>query len=594
MNGHDVVVCFGFEADRVRRQPWHVARGIATGLTARGRRVTLLTDARLPPNDEDFTVCRLPALVLRGEPAPALRAALDQCRPDRVFVVIGIHELLWPRRFRLHQPTYLIVAAQAFSLGEILSAPLVDLWRERTLLALVLLNALIPASVLRRGFARSGASGLVFLSEAARRRFAAFGLHDGVTLRPQVEPPVSPVARLGTEVPVILYTGPPLALRGADLALETFERARADGLDARLQLLLRPDGAPSAMRRFIRRVERSRWRSSIELVTDMLSAGEMRRYQALADVHLLPFRLTVSDAPLVVIEAGLTGRPVVTLETAGVSEYARTFGGLVAASPDELPEALRLACRRPRRHVPIDDWTGWARATSGLADLAPLPANRLRTIALIGIDGAGKTTLARRLRDRLAANGLASTHVWSRYRNYLSKPLLAFARLTGHNRKLWFGGIKVGVHDFENWLARPFLLLQRIDLVLDAWLRIRPAARQDLIVMDRCVLDQIVDVAADTGLTDEIVERLAPRLFDLLPQPATVVLVDREPLLIGRDRLDALMDPKLLRRRAIYRRLAARLSLPIVDNDGSLEAADRRLDRIVGIEPATDGCQARR
>ncbi|WP_027134527.1 glycosyltransferase [Geminicoccus roseus] len=592
MTGHDVLVCFGFEQDRIRRQPWHVARGIALGLRARGRRVTMLTDAAAPPAGEPFAVASVPRLFGRDEPTRATREALAELRPERIFVVVGIHEFLRPGRFRLGAPTFLVVAAQPFRLGDFLRIAPLDLWRERHLLGRALLGSLLPGAMLRRGFRASGASGLVFVSEAAKARFAELGIEASVTIHPQVEPPAAPPARVGTWIPTILYSGPPLALRGADLALQSFEYARAAGLTARLQLLLRPDDRPEATQRFLARVERSPWRASIEVVTGMLSADEMSRRLSAADVHLLPFRVTVSDAPLVVIEAGLTGRPVVVLDTAGVTEFARAFDGLVAASADALPDALRQACSRPRQAVAAQGWTRWEQAVAPLAELAPLGPERLGTVALIGIDGAGKSVLAQRLQARLADAGHRSTHVWSRFRNYLSKPLLALARLTGHNRKLVVGGVKVGVHDFENRYGRPFVFLQRIDLVLDAWLRVRPASARGLVVMDRCALDQLVDVAVDTGLDDELIDRLAPRLFALLPQPAKVVLVEREPLLIGRTRPDALMDPKLLRRRAVYRRLAARLGLPVLLNDGSIEAADQQLDRIVGLAPPSDALRA--
>ncbi|HWL69248.1 MAG TPA: glycosyltransferase [Geminicoccus sp.] len=593
MSGHDVVVCFGFEADRVRRQPWHVARGIALGLLAHGRRVTIVTDARSPPGGEPFRIVALPRLFSGNAPDSALRDALVMLAPDRIFVMIGIHELLRPGRLRLGARVFPIVAAQPFRPRDVLRLSAADLWRERHLLRLTLLAAFLPDCLIRQGFRQSGATGLVFVSAAARARFAEMGIGVSLVLRPQVEPPPSVPTQVRSPVPTILYCGPPLALRGADLALDAFERASAAGLEARLQLLLRPDDRPSLMRRFLARVERSPVRTSIEVVTEMLPAEAMRRHLAAADVHLLPFRVTVSDAPLVVIEAGLTGRPMVVLDTPGVAEYARAFGGIVVDRPARLVAALRDACGRAVQPIAVQEWTSWPQAVAPLDRWAGQTPPRLATIALIGIDGAGKTTLLRRLQGRLAAAGQGSTHVWSRFRNYTSKPLLVLARLTGHNRKLVLGGVRIGVHEFANGLAGPFLWLQRLDLWLDRQLRIRPAAKRGLVVMDRCALDQLVDMAVATGREAELVERLAPNLLEGLPQPALVVLVDREPLLIGTSRPDALMDPKLLRRRACYRLLAARLHLPVLQNDASLEAADRFLDRLVGLAPEPGGRRAR-
>jgi hypothetical protein len=42
------VVCPGFSAERVRRQPWHVADGLARGLAAQGHEVCLFTDRAGP------------------------------------------------------------------------------------------------------------------------------------------------------------------------------------------------------------------------------------------------------------------------------------------------------------------------------------------------------------------------------------------------------------------------------------------------------------------------------------------------------------------------------------------------------------------
>ena len=39
------ILCPGFAAGRIRRQPWHVADGLARGLAALGHDVRLLTDA---------------------------------------------------------------------------------------------------------------------------------------------------------------------------------------------------------------------------------------------------------------------------------------------------------------------------------------------------------------------------------------------------------------------------------------------------------------------------------------------------------------------------------------------------------------------
>lgn len=564
------VVCFGLERDRVRRQPWHVALGIARGLAALGHRVTLVTDARDPPEEPRLAVATLPALLVTGRASDALRRTVAAGGFERVFLVCGAFGLPRMRPLGLEAAVTIVLASPRARLRELFSVGLAALWREREVAALPLVNALLPGFLLRRGLARSGADDVLYLSETARLRYGALGLPRGRLLRPQVDSALCTGLPPPSAPPRVAYLGPALALRGVDLAIEAFERATALGLDARLELLIRPDGGPRALAWLERRLASSPERDRIDLDTRMLAPEELRDRLARCHAFLLPFRAPVSEVPLVVIEAALSGRPVVVLEAPGVSEYAVALGGVVAARPEDLPHALLHALRRAPSPPPDPaGWTNWERAVEPL--LAPTqPLARLRLLAICGVDGAGKTFLLDRLRARLAAEGIATRHVWSRFRNYLSKPLLAAARLTGHNRKQRHPGFTIGYHDFRGTLwARPFLALQTVDLALDTLARFRAP---ELILADRCPLDTLVDLAVDTGLDELVLDRLGPRILALLPRPAAAVVVQRSPALIAVQRPDAVADRNFARRRALYQRLAAHLDLPLIDNDGPIEA----------------------
>ena len=251
---------------------------------------------------------------------------------------------------------------------ELLRLRLSQLWRERSLLTLPLVNALLPGLVLRRGLRRSGAAEMIYLSSAARERFTLLGLPPGRLLLPQIEaasvlpPPPDGPFRVG-------YFGPPLATRGADLALEAFEEAVARGLEGRLQLLLRPDSGSTSIGRFLARVDRSPQRHRIDCRVGMLRPQMLRQELARCHAFLLPFRLTISEVPLVVIEAGLSGRPTIVLEAPGVDEVARQLGGIIAASPAALPDALLAAASRPpARPCDTRAWTDWGHAVEPLLD----------------------------------------------------------------------------------------------------------------------------------------------------------------------------------------------------------------------------------
>lgn len=214
----------------------------------------------------------------------------------------------------------------------------------------------------------------------------------------------------------------------------------------------------------------------------------------------------------------------------------------------------------------------------------------LAMIAICGGDGSGKTKLANLTLDHLAIAGIPHRQIWSRFRNYLSKPLLGLTRLTGHNRKEVSGGVRTGYHDFAGHpvLAWGFLALHTVDLALDILIRFR-LRRRGVIVADRCAIDSLVDLAVDTGLDDVVLDRIGPRLLRLMPQPLLAVVVERPARLIAAQRPDALADRHFARRRALYARMARRLSLPVVRNDASLDVVMRELSRLVAAAPAPGG-----
>jgi hypothetical protein len=234
----DLVICFGFAAERRRRQPWHMAHGLATGLAALGRAVTIVTDVTDQPiadagPGQPYAIRAVPELARRGRPSPALRQLSRDLAPSRIYLVTGAFAIARMTPLELGAPTDLVIASPRLSLREILAVGPTELWRERRLMLLPLVNALLPGRLIARGFRRSGAVRPIYLSRAGRERYRALGLPSGPLLRPQVDPQAClahpALNAAAAHPPTVAYLGPPLALRGAHLALAAFEAAVARG-----------------------------------------------------------------------------------------------------------------------------------------------------------------------------------------------------------------------------------------------------------------------------------------------------------------------------------------------------------------------------
>ena len=222
--------CPGFAADRVRRQPWHVADGLARGLLALGHEVIAVHRRGRSALLRPLPWCRCSSPDQRAAaPAELCRLPRRKRRVDRVFLVTGAAQLARLRALDLGAPVSLVMASPRLRLSELLRLGPGPFWRERSLLALPLLNAALPGPLLRARHAphHSRRDHLPQCRGTAALR-ARCGLPAGRLLRPQVDAgALLPPAR-GRPF-TIGYFGPPLAARGADLALERLRSGCSSG-----------------------------------------------------------------------------------------------------------------------------------------------------------------------------------------------------------------------------------------------------------------------------------------------------------------------------------------------------------------------------
>jgi dTMP kinase len=147
---------------------------------------------------------------------------------------------------------------------------------------------------------------------------------------------------------------------------------------------------------------------------------------------------------------------------------------------------------------------------------------RPRTIALVGIDGSGKTTQAHLLAEDLAAAGWRA----------------AYRRNAGGRH--WFGrlAVRLGRADAEDLLGRRLMLV--VESVL-RWLAIlrtllRRAVTGEVAVMDRYAVCQYASLRARGAAP--AAERRARWAYRLFPKPDVTLLLAVDPQ-VAHDRIEA-------------------------------------------------------
>ena len=193
-------------------------------------------------------------------------------------------------------------------------------------------------------------------------------------------------------------------------------------------------------------------------------------------------------------------------------------------------------------------------------------AGRSRIIALVGIDGSGKTTQAHRLADELAAEGLPARY------------------LQNAGGRRWLGRLarRVGRRDAQRLLGRRGLLL--VESVL-RWLAIarallRARLRGGVAVMDRYSYCQYASIRAHLDLGRPMPrlrhgERLARLAYRAFPAPDVTFLLSVDPWEAHR-RIEARGTDHesmeyLIAAAAAYRGLPEWGSFVVVDANNSLD-----------------------
>jgi dTMP kinase len=210
----------------------------------------------------------------------------------------------------------------------------------------------------------------------------------------------------------------------------------------------------------------------------------------------------------------------------------------------------------------------------------PESGRTLRTVALIGIDGSGKTTQARRLAAELTAAGYPATY----HQN------------AGGRR--WFGRLaarfgkadQAGHADAEALLGRRLMLL--IESVL-RWLAIfrallRRSSAGDIAVMDRYAACQYASIRA-RGRRATAGERTARLAYRLLPAPDVTFFLSVRPAVayhrVEERGYDHETIEYLAAADAAYRSLPEYAGVVVIDANGTPDEVNAKIHAHLGLRP---------
>ena len=209
---------------------------------------------------------------------------------------------------------------------------------------------------------------------------------------------------------------------------------------------------------------------------------------------------------------------------------------------------------------------------------------RGKLVCLVGIDGAGKTTIGRLFAETVSGQ-VEYRYVWCNTQAWIVHGVVALSRLLR-------GGSQGGDAAREAIKARrpPWLRAYYALLVADYVRHVLVAVsfrlwRGHNVIADRYAFDVAVSVGIKLGWDERQMVRTVERLLRILPEPSFLFYLD-VPAQVALERKDDVPSLDfLLARQAIYERLAERYGM--IRLDGTAPPA-RIVERMIKMIEVTD------
>lgn len=190
-------------------------------------------------------------------------------------------------------------------------------------------------------------------------------------------------------------------------------------------------------------------------------------------------------------------------------------------------------------------------------------------ICFVGIDGAGKSTLARALTATLEKEGMSCRYVWGGFNSsfMMFKPFIAVMR-----KSVFYGSNHMeesrtkGRVLKSSRLSTVYQYLALSDYIVQGFVRISlPLAFGTNVICDRYIYDLTTSIGVLLDYTADRTLALLDRCLGLLPRPDLVFLIDLPEALAYQRKDDVVSLNFLSVRRDIYLQMAEEHGMTILD-----------------------------
>ncbi|MEG9193764.1 MAG: hypothetical protein V6S10_00325 [Candidatus Methanoglobus sp.] len=207
-------------------------------------------------------------------------------------------------------------------------------------------------------------------------------------------------------------------------------------------------------------------------------------------------------------------------------------------------------------------------------------------ISFSGIDGSGKTTLARSLTEELSKRGLKCQYIYGRLRPLVAQIFILAGRIFLKKKDKSFSEFSSDKRKFvkkHTLLSRIYMKVMLLDYLLQLFFKVTlPYMFGKNMICDRYVYDTIInDFAVDMGLSIFETSRLIERLFKVAPKPTIAFLIDVPEEIAFKRKSDIPSLDYLRERRRLYLSIKDDFGILVLDGSKDLKEVKESLFKVL-------------
>lgn len=352
-----IFLTHGLTQANTHLMPWRYIMEIANGLINMGHSVTVVSDGRhIDKSKIDFNA--IPVVQVDG-PFSNKNSLYSECigyaNPDVIYFPVSRRSVVSCGILNFDSIPHIAYFPSAWYDPKIILPVLREIPRIDALKYAV--ESLIPGNLLVRALKKKSVCGIATITDYTAKQFIASGWPESriKAFLPGLDDPLSNnnyktdiflqyIQKIDKKK-IILFLGPPKAIRGIYSLLKAFDRAASYNDNIMLVCLMRHDNG-SEWKKLQGKTKILLNKDKVLIIDDKLSRDDLACFIQASHAVVLPFLLVPSEIPLAVIEALAHGKPVIVSETGGTSGFASQAGIVVYPNNiDSLSQAIqKMTC----------------------------------------------------------------------------------------------------------------------------------------------------------------------------------------------------------------------------------------------------------